>query len=301
MIHVMGEALVDLIIAPDGTLSAVTGGGPFNLARAAARLGASVTFAGGISDDAFGQRITEQLHADGVATPVPHRAGAPTTLALASLDTHGAASYTFYTLGTAAAEVTAQEIAPAPNTDILATGTLGLVMEPVASAIEHVLQHADDDTLVFVDPNCRPSVITDREAYVDRLMRVLNHADVVKVSTEDIEFLQPGIDPVGAAESLLQIGPSVILLTDGGRDVTILQRGCRTRVPVPRVDVVDTVGAGDAFGGAFLAFWANARLGRADLADVDTVTVTVRRAVQVSALTCTRQGADPPRLSDLPV
>ena len=299
VIHVMGEALVDLIIRPDGSLSAVTGGGPFNLARAAARLGAPVTFAGGISDDAFGARIMEQLHLDGVITPLVQRHGLPTTLALASVDVAGTATYTFYTQGTAAAEVSAHEIAPGPGVTVLATGTLGLVMEPVASSIESVLRDASDEMLVFVDPNCRPSVITDRDSYVERLLRMLAHADVVKVSTEDMEFLRPGIAPASAAAALLDIGPSSVLLTDGGRAVTVLHRRGRDIVPVPRVDVVDTVGAGDAFGGAFLAFWSADGRGRADIDDVAALIDTAHRAVQVSAITCTREGADPPRLAEL--
>jgi fructokinase len=299
MIHVIGEALVDLIVSPDGSISAVTGGGPFNLARAAARLGANVTFAGGISDDAFGQMIRQQLRDDGVSTPVDVRRGLPTTLALASLDKHGSASYTFYTVGTAAATVTADEIAPPPTAEILATGTLGLVMEPVASAIEKVIHDAPEGMIVFVDPNCRPSVITDIGAYRDRVLRVFRRTDIVKVSTEDMEFLCPGEDPRAAAESLRQHGPAVVLLTDGGREVTILHAAGRSTVAVPRIDVVDTVGAGDAFGGAFLAFWRRDGRGRDDLADAAALTSTAEGAVQVSALTCTRQGADPPHLSEL--
>lgn len=295
----MGEALIDLIIAADGSIAAVPGGGPFNLARAAARLGASVTFAGGISDDTFGQRIRDLLDEDHVSTPLATRTGRPTTLALAQLDATGAATYIFYMDGTSGAMVHADEMRPSAGTRAIAAGTLGLVMEPVAAGVEQVLVEAPDDVLVFVDPNCRPSTIRDRPHYCARIDRVLGRADVVKVSADDVEFLRPDEDVREAARGLLDLGPKVVLLTDGGKSVTVFHSGGSFDVETPTITVVDTVGAGDSFGGAFLAFWLGAHRGTAELADLAALRETVERSVQVAAITCTRQGANPPRLSEL--
>ncbi len=299
-LHVMGEALIDLIISADGSIDAVPGGGPFNLARAAARLGTEVTFAGGISDDPFGRRIAELLLADGVSTSVPTRTGRPTTLALAQINDAGSATYTFYMDGTAGAMVHTDEIAPRGIAAAIALGTLSIVMEPIASAIEEACRRIPAETLVFFDPNCRPSTVRDRQAFVSRVQRLYSYAQVVKVSTEDIEFLHPGTDPREAALAILALGPQVVLLTDGGQAVTVFHTSGAFHVEVPTVTVVDSVGAGDAFGGAFLSFWLGIGHGVSELADTEALRATVERAVTVAAYTCTRQGANPPWIDEIP-
>jgi fructokinase len=297
---VVGEALVDLIVSPGGGLEAVPGGGPFNLARTAARLGVRTAFGGGISPDVFGRRIAALLEADGVATPVALRTGLNTTLAIAELDSSGAASYTFYIDGTAAAELHDGDVVIGDDVEILAVGTLGLIAEPIAATVEALVAGAPDRLLVFVDPNCRPTIIRDDAGYRARLDRVLRRADVVKVSGDDLAYLDPDGDPVEVARGLLAHGAHVVLFTDGGDSVRILVGDTEIVVPVPGVQVVDTVGAGDAFGGAFLAFWQLAGHHRDDLADLDKVRAAVERAIVVAGITCTRVGANPPHLSELP-
>jgi fructokinase len=154
---------------------------------------------------------------------------------------------------------------------------------------------------VFVDPNCRPLTIPDRGAYIARLHRVLARADVVKVSGDDLDYLAPGVDGVQACRDLLALGPQVVLFTDGAETVHVLTRGGdEFAVAVPSVEVVDTVGAGDSFGGGFLATWVDAGLDRTGLGDVAALERAVERAVVVAGITCTRAGAEPPRLDDLP-
>jgi fructokinase len=298
---VVGEALVDLILSPDGTLRAVPGGGPFNMARAAARLGAPVSFGGGVSDDAFGRTIAGLLADDQVAMALPVRHGLPTTLALAELDSGGAATYHFYVDGTAAPAVEVGDLVLGPGVRMLAVGTLGLVLEPVAAAVEALVEQLADDVLVMVDPNCRPVIIRDEAAYRARLARILRRADVVKVSGDDLAWLDPSSDSLDAARDLVRGGARLVLFTDGADSVRIVTADDEVVVPVPAVDVVDTVGAGDAFGGGFLAFWHMAGRGRDELTDLDLVRATVERAIVVAGITCTRPGADPPRLSELPV
>jgi fructokinase len=178
-------------------------------------------------------------------------------------------------------------------------GTLGLALEPIASTLAAEIESADDETLVMVDPNCRPSVIADRAAYVARLDGVFARADVVKLSGDDLAYLVPGVDPREAARTLLGRGPSVVLLTDGGRGVVATTRTATLDIEVPAVHVVDTVGAGDAFGGGFLARWVERGLGRADLADPAAIADAVTLAIEVAGITCQRAGADPPRRAEL--
>lgn len=299
---VAGEALVDLILRPDGSLAAAAGGGPFNAARTLARLGIDTVFLGGLSADRFGHMLRGRLEADGVRLGIPEASNLPTTLALAELDEGGAASYRFYFESTAAPQVSASDAAGAVTdaTTVLHVGTLGLVFEPMATSMEGLVAGVRDDVLVFVDPNCRPLVVTDREAYVARVHRVLARADVVKVSGDDLDYLAPGVGRLEAARALLALGPRVVLFTDGGEGVHVLTSRGERPVPVPRVDVVDTVGAGDSFGGGFLATWVDAGRGRADLDDLDAVEAAARRAVVVAGITCTREGAEPPTLAELP-
>lgn len=296
MIVVGGEALVDLVIDPLGQVVAKLGGGPFNAARAAGRLGSPVSFLGALSDDRFGRLLLAQLAADGVDTSLVQRTEYPTTLAAAELDESGSATYHFYLDHTSAPTV-ADAVLPA-GTRIFHVGTLGMVLEPMAATMERLVAAAPDDLLVLLDPNCRPRVTPDRSAYLPRLARMGARADVVKVSTDDLEFIAPG-DHEAGVQSLLSGGATVVLHTDGGDAVRVRLDGERVDVPVPRVQVVDTIGAGDSFGGAFAAWWQQAQLGRADLRDVEALTAAVTAAVHVAAISCTRVGAQPPFASEL--
>jgi fructokinase len=185
------------------------------------------------------------------------------------------------------------------GTSALHVGTLGLVFEPIASTIEGLVGTAREDVLVMADPNCRPSAIPDPAAYRVRLERLLGRVDVVKVSTDDLAWLEPGAGPVEAARRLLAGGARVTLVTNGGRPVRIVTADAVTDIPVPAVAVVDTVGAGDSFGAGFLASWTSAGRGRADLVDRQALAEATAFAVRVGALTSTRPGADPPTLAEL--
>jgi fructokinase len=299
MIVVGGEALVDLVIDPDGSVTATLGGGPFNTARTIGRLESDVAFLGALSRDRFGTLLHCQLLADRVADSLVQFTELPTTLASAELDDRGAASYRFYISDTAAPNL---HPLPLPEqVSILHIGTLGLVFEPMASTLEAIVRHIGDDILVLLDPNCRPAVTTDRVGYLARLERMLRRADVVKVSTDDLDFISPGDHPAGT-RTLLDGGARVVLHTDGGSSVHVhWATGETATVPVPAVEVVDTIGAGDAFGGAFAAWWDQAGLGRGQLLEHDAVSAAVGAAVEVAAVNCSRVGAQPPRRSELGV
>jgi len=302
MIVVAGEALIDLLVHPDGRLAAIPGGGPFNAARTIARLGGEVAYLGCLSSDRFGSVLREAMARDGVDLTLVTTTDAPTTLAIAELDEHGAASYRFHTAQTSAPELTAVAVraALAIRPRAFHLGTLGLVLEPMASGLTAGLSDAAAGTLVMLDPNCRSAVIPDRATYLDRLHVVMARADVVKVSADDLAFMAPGVPVTEAAGAILDRGSLVVLLTDGARAVVVLTSDGTFEIAVPSVKVVDTVGAGDAFGGAFLARWVERGLGRADLADTAALRDAVSLGIAVASATCKRPGADPPRRAELP-
>jgi fructokinase len=303
VIVVAGEVLVDLVVTADGRVDARLGGGPYNTARTLARLGAPTTFFGGLADDRFGRLLRGALDAEGVVIGVPAPSAAPTTLALVDLDEAGVASYAFYLAGTAAADLDYPALAAAFDAILVKAvhvGALGLVMEPIGSAVERLLlADVPPDALVMLDPNCRPGAIADRAAYLGRIGRITARADVVKASVEDLAYLYPGSPPAEAAESLLAAGSALVLVTDGPHPARAFLPGAVLTVEVPGVDVVDTIGAGDAFGGGFLAWWSANGLTRADLKRPVLVRAAVQVAAAAAAATCGRPGADPPTRADL--
>jgi fructokinase len=301
VILVAGEALFDLVLADSAELAAHPGGGPFNAARTLGRLEQPAAYLGRLSRDRFGSRLRALLADDGVRLDTVVDTEDPTTLALAELDERGTATYRFYSRGTSAPGLTTEAALAAlpPAVDMFHVGTLGLALEPVATALEAVTERLAGDALVMLDPNCRPGVVDDAEAYRARLWRVLAHTDVVKVSDDDLARLEPGMPPVDAARRLLGPGAAATLLTRGAEGAIVVTAGDAVDVPAPKVEVVDTIGAGDAFGGGFLAFWRRAGLPREQLANLDTVVEATEFACLVAARTCERRGASPPRLADL--
>jgi fructokinase len=301
VIVVAGEGLVDLVVRADGTVTATPGGGPYNVARALGRLGATVSFLGRISTDPFGRMLQAGLAADGVDPGCTTRTDDPTMLAVAEIDAHGTAAYRFYTHGTAAAGLAPADVLNGlpGTTTALHVGSLGLVLEPMAATIERLVLGAPAGVLVVADPNCRPAAIDDSSAYRARLDRLLGRVDVVKVSTEDLAWLEPDREPVEAARRLLDHGAAVALLTDGPRPVRVVTRHNVAVLEVPDVPVVDTIGAGDAFGAGFLVAWTRAGHGRAELTDAEAVFEATRFAIEIGARTVGRAGADPPTSAEL--
>lgn len=305
MIAVIGEALIDLVARPDGSLAPRPGGAAFNTARTLGRLSHPVTYVGRLADDGFGAVLRDRLSRDRVVLGVPALSSDPTTLAMVDLDDAGTPRFRFYLTGTSVPGLAS--IALPDGVTAVHAGSLALLVEPVASAIEAlVLRDLAADVLVMIDPNCRPAAVGDRDAYRERMFRILRRADIVKVSAEDLAYLFPGLSLAeGVASIAARSAPSLVLVTDGPRPArAVLPSGETVEVEVPAVDVVDTIGAGDAFGGAFLGSFASAGLGRADLGRADlgwvaAVRAALRLAVEVAAITCTRVGAEPPWRKEL--
>jgi fructokinase len=300
-IVVGGDALVDLIIKQDGSVTPFPGGGQYNAARTIGRLGADVQFLGRISDDWFGKMLRRSLESDGVGTDLVVNTTDPTTIALAEIDPAGVSHYHWYIERTTVPGMEAGDALRAlePPIDALHVGTLGLAMEPVADSLAALVARVPAETLVMIDPNCRPNAIPDFDRYQARMRRVLSRADVVKGSDEDFEYLALALTPEATAAMLLEQGVGAVLVTQGAAAARGFSRGGEIEVPVPVVDVSDTVGAGDAFGGAFLAMWLEWGYGRDDLADVARLRRAVEFAVRAAAIICTRAGAEPPTRAEM--
>ena len=298
-ITVAGEALVDLVIQPDGDVTATLGGAPFNTARAAARLGAPVRFVGALSTDRFGSLLAAQLEADGVRV-ASARTDLPTTLAAAELDDAGAASYRFYIDGTSAPALEPGDTVSI-GSGIFFTGGLGLVLQPMADTVLAMVKAVGDSTTVVFDINCRPKVVGDRAAYLDRVNQLLKRADIVKVSDDDLAYLSPGMGVLDAAHQLRAASGAAVLVTAGASTTSIVTGDSVIEVPVAPLDspVVDSIGAGDTFGGALVAWWMASGRGRPDV-DAEGLQQAVLAAHEAAAVVVTRRGADPPRRAELP-
>jgi fructokinase len=296
MILVAGESLIDLIVGPDHGVHASPGGGPFNAARTIARLGQPTRFLGRFSDDPFGQLLTGKLAQDGVELAIPGWVAEPTALAIVAVGGLGVPEYWFHVAQTAGFVLDQPTAQRALRADVTAVhvGSLGLVVDPMASELERLVQRLSPDVLLLLDPNWRAQAIPDADAHRARLRRLLLRTDILKTSTEDLSFLVPGRGIADAARILLDCGARCVLVTDGPSSIHAFTDGDQIAVQVPPVEVVDTVGAGDAFGGAFLAWWAERGLARENLAHSPQLLAAVTAAARVASLTCARAGAEPP-------
>jgi fructokinase len=296
MITVAGEALMDIVVGASGSVTALPGGAPFNVARTIARLGGECQFVGRLSDDAFGDVLRAALRQDGVRIAVRQSTSAPTTLAIVTLDDFGTAEYRFYLEGTAAGQLSAADIpGDALNgSSAVALGGLGLLIEPAASSLTALIRRKPPHVTTLLDPNCRPGAIKDPPRYREMIDRLLPRIDVVKVSVDDLRLLRPESGPLDAARGLLALGPGAVLVTDGPAPIIIHTAVAERSVTVPPLDVVDTIGAGDAFVAAFLTWWTKHSLRAGDVGDIALLVRASTAAIRVAVAACTVHGATLP-------
>ncbi len=310
MVCVIGEALIDLVLAApavdesgtDGYL-AHPGGSPYNVAIGLARLGQPSRLLARLSSDAFGRQLRAHAEVNQVDLSLAVSATEPSTLAVVNLDAQRNASYDFYRNGTADWQWRREELARIPaDAGWLHTGSLASWIEPGASLIEARLAELKPSCLISYDPNIRPLLLDDHAGTVARVQRLVALADVVKVSAEDLAWLYPGL----AVEDLLADwqtrGPALVVVTDGGRGAHLLgSSGERITIPAVPMAIVDTVGAGDAF----MAGLINALVGDGALRpgqqalSENAARHAVAEASLVAALTCAKAGANPPTALEL--
>ncbi|HEX3507608.1 MAG TPA: carbohydrate kinase [Candidatus Dormibacteraeota bacterium] len=301
MIVVCGEALIDMISSAGGAPQAAPGGGPFNTARALARLGVPTAFLGRLSDDAFGQQLAGLLLSDGASLELVTIGSEPTTIARADVS-NGSAEYHFLVQGTSAPLLTPEMVPErfGPQVKALHIGTLGLALEPMASTLVDLVLREHGRRVVMVDPNIRLGLVPESE-YRDRVTAAIFRSTIVKASQADLAWLYPGLGLEDAADRILGGGVRLVVVTLGAEGAFAAHRGSHLRVAAPHVEVVDTIGAGDAFGAGLLAWLHDHAALKPDLSlEPGELQEALQQACAVAALTCTRAGAEPPWKSEVP-
>jgi fructokinase len=297
-IWVCGEVLIDLI--PDGSGERVphVGGGPANTAKALARLGHDVYFIDGISSDKYGQMSRQELLNDEVKLDLALNSDKPTCLAIVSLNESGGASYEFEIDGTATFDFLASWL-PDPSRykpSVLHIGTLVTVIEPGADVLyDWAMQVAEFAPIVF-DPNVRSVVMNDRDKYLAAVERWVAISSVVKVSDDDLAWLYPDQQYADVARRWINDGVALVVVTRGADGLVGFTADGVVEAPGVKVDVVDTVGAGDTVGAIIVE--AMAEKGILNLTG-DTLKAVLSRAAVAAGITCSRKGAQPPYKHEL--
>ncbi|MGI8417846.1 MAG: carbohydrate kinase family protein [Nakamurella sp.] len=308
-IAVVGEIVADAVLPAGGIVDGAAhltvhpGGGPANVAVALARLGSTARYAGRISTGSFGRMAREKLAAAGVDLTASQDAAEPQTLAIARLSAAGAASYEFYTSGTADWAWTDAGLAPLidgpfPRGDApvaVHAGSLALVLQPSGEVIERLLVRARERLTVSIDPNLR-TLLVPAQHYREAIGSWAGLADIVRLSGDDLLELWPHFTPEQAAEHLHSLGVRLVVVSLGEDGAYASLLGHEVRVPIAPTRLVDTVGAGDSFHGGLLHRLAEGGHlgGRLETLDAAGLQDALEFAARVAAITVSRAGADPP-------
>lgn len=303
MILCCGEALIDMIPSQtaDGRSCFVPypGGAVFNTAIALGRLGVDAGLLTGLSSDLFGLLLRKALEDSHVDTRFAVSTGRPTTLAFVALQ-DGHASYSFFDENSALRMMSGEEI-PAldPEIDCLFFGGISLASEPCADTFANVLAREGETRLAMLDPNIRPAFIADEGRFLDRIKRMMEICDIVKVSDEDLDWLVPRPQKIREKlQSILELGPSLVVATQGSAGaIAMSSAGIDVETPAVKADVVDTVGAGDTFNAGFLAGLSRQnKLSLAGIAELSEAELESALCLgsAAAAVTVSRAGANPP-------
>jgi fructokinase len=304
MILISGEALIDLIPDPDTDFryDAVLGGSPYNVAIGLGRLGAPVSFVSRISADANGENLAAALLKDGVDLSLVARDSQPTTLAFVMKGTAQTGSrYSFYIDSTSFDgpwPFPSEWPAAARH---LHVGSISALEPRHGEAVVAALRSAQGQLTTSFDPNIRPLVTPNREAVVPLVEQQVRLSSLVKASEEDLEWLYPGRPIEATLKTWAQMGPRFVIATLGGKGALAQLGAERLEVPVRKIKLVDTVGAGDSFMSGLLSIMnRDGGLGAGSTTPTrEKLGEWLAFAAKTSAITCTRKGSDPPTLADV--
>lgn len=302
-IAVAGEALIDFINTGPLAFQGHFGGSPFNTAIAAARLGAATGYMTQLSSDLFGQPLRTYLEENGVDTRFILTSEAPSTLAFVER-TAGTNRYVFLAKHSADAGYAPDPLPDLPpETEFLQFGSVSLLNEPAATTITNLVAKHRDRCIIGFDPNVRPSLIPDMDAYRQRVAGWLRHTHLLKVSDEDVALLAPGASFEDCTARWFEHGVQAVVITQGPKGGSLFRPGQpRLDVAPPSVTVADTVGAGDTFTAGLLTGLLDGGVGSvAALAALSTEAwrEVLRFAATAAALNCTRAGCNPPRRAEV--
>jgi fructokinase len=309
MIVVAGEALYDVfpVMGEDSAsqigLDAVTGGSPFNVACGLGRLGLAPLFFGGLAQGQLGDRQAQILADAGVRPDAIIRKANLVPLMVIALAEDGQPTYSYYGQSTADVDIQEADLAVLPNAPgLLHLGSYSLVTPPIADTLAGLVAGLPDSSLLTLDPNVRPMVEPDVEVWKARLEPLYSRADMIKLSDEDIAFLAPQHDVLDFAKRLHALSQAPVFLTRGQEGVCVVSKDGVQEVAAPKVDVVDTVGAGDSFQCTLIA-WAsqpqNAARLRARTMPLAALVGIAQAAVAVAATICAQRGPVIPQADDL--
>jgi fructokinase len=315
MILVIGEALIDLIESREtkGQFQAVVGGANANVALALARRGTDHQFLARISSDRFGILIRDRLGSNNVNMDYIINTDEPTTLAVISVNAQGSPTYNFYTNGTADwgwtnQELPTKETVKSLNAKAISFGCLTMAMEPGNLIIEAWAKDLKDDLTISHDINIRAALGFDRNKERERVERVNSFSHIIKASDEDIEWLydlQPEADLTEIINNWIGNTDKIVLLTRGSQGTRIYRRTETIDVPARKIQVVDTVGAGDTFVANLLGqLEDNNYLGENALEKLKTLSSQdlaeyVRISGVAASIACERAGCEPPTLPEI--
>ncbi|NUB46077.1 carbohydrate kinase [Fertoebacter nigrum] len=306
MILSCGEALIDMLPRTsqqgEPAFAPYAGGAVFNTAIALGRLGAPSAFFSGLSTDMLGEILVETLEASQVDTGYCARSARPTTVAFVKL-VNGQATYAFYDENTAGRLLAVSDLPTLPaSVGTLFFGGISLVNDPAASTYEALMAREAPARVTMIDPNIRPGFITDEPGYRARIARMLALADIVKLSDEDLHWLEGEGDLTALARAILARGPKLVLITEGAKGARAVTATQDRFVAATKVTVADTVGAGDTFNaGALAALHQAGALTKTALAALpdDVLDAALSLGTRAAAITVSRPGANPPWAHEL--
>lgn len=297
---VIGEALVDIVERPGTPAEVYPGGSPANVAVGLGRLGREVELITWFGQDRHGDAVAAHLIASGVRVGLGSRGAERTSSARATIAEDGSASYVFDLVNDY------PEIELDDSVAVVHVGSIGSTIEPGATRLDGILRRARSQAIVTYDPNLRPSIMGSPEEVRGRVAALVDGAAVVKVSDEDLAWLEPGRDPHDVAREWATRGPALVVVTLGAEgSFAVTAGGSETSVPAPRVRVADTVGAGDSFmSGLIDGLWSIGLVGagaHAQIAGLTPVALAtlLAQAARIAAITVSRPGADPPTRAEL--
>jgi fructokinase len=278
---------------------AIAGGSPFNVAVGLRRLGVDSALFAGLSTDYLGRRLQQVLQdEEGVRADYLVDFAAPTTLAMVAVGANGSPHYSFRGEGCADRQLSLAHL-PQLGDDVrgLHIGSFSLVVQPMADTLLTLVQRESGKRLITLDPNVRlnPSRTSTSGANVATLVQL---ADMIKVSDEDLSLLYPEQDPQRVIEGWLQHRCQLVFLTRGGEGATVFSRAHGSwSVPACSVKIADTVGAGDTFQAALITWLTEQGLDSVEGVQQlsrEQIDAMLRFAVQAAALTCSKTGPDLP-------
>ena len=307
MYLVCGEALFDFFLTGEtgpgeAHFDARAGGSPFNVAIGLARLGEASALMTGLSNDLMGGRLASVLKKEGVSADYLVRTDRKTTLSLVGLDANGSPAYAFYSTNSADTGVTIADL-PKLGADVLGLhfGSYSIVVAPVADALAHLAANAGG-RFVSLDPNVRPTVEPEMNAWRKRTAVLAGHADLIKISAEDIEILYPGKSHGELAQEWIDGGAGIVVVTDAGNPAHAWSStGLRGTTTPPKTKVVDAVGAGDTFQASLLSELARMGNPREIVHNLTQKQLDsmLTFAATAAAITCSRRGADLPTRAEV--